>query len=257
MKFYKTNNPPITRSRFFSSAVQGDTFVPYMSEHFLIREQLVTQQQRLNIEEINRKLMSQYQTFNNQLVHTQNLLIKQNIKANVLQGCNTRLQLEKDDLQNTVSSQDQKQVDSLDAYDQLKYRYEELQEEIQGYTEKANRSEEDAHSTSEELNYRVRQIRSILDRFGVSDAAYHELAAIDHILPRLYLLKNCRTDINAEMKDQLEFCKTPKGNGMQVSVTKSLERIAQQLILAEKLAVSCIRRKKYVAHELHIKLQVK
>ena len=41
------------------------------------------------------------------------------------------------------------------------------------------------------------KILYLLDRFGISDQAYHELAQFSNVLPRLYIVKQLRQEINS------------------------------------------------------------
>lgn len=53
------------------------------------------------------------------------------------------------------------------------------------------------HSLSEEEKDKVKNVVHIMDAFCVSDAAYHELSMTEHEgLPRSYLIKQCRQDLN-------------------------------------------------------------
>ena len=44
---------------------------------------------------------------------------------------------------------------------------------------------------------RLKEVLYILDRFCVGDAAYHALSEEESGLPRSYLIKHCRSDINS------------------------------------------------------------
>ena len=43
---------------------------------------------------------------------------------------------------------------------------------------------------------KVKEILHIMDKFCVGDAAYHALTVLEHDLPRSYMIKQCRNDIN-------------------------------------------------------------
>ena len=52
------------------------------------------------------------------------------------------------------------------------------------------------HSTSQTGMSRVEQILYLLDKFCVSDEFYHELSMIENGLPRSYLIKQCKNNLN-------------------------------------------------------------
>ena len=49
---------------------------------------------------------------------------------------------------------------------------------------------------SEEDTHKVKKILFILDKFCIGDAAYHELTMLCEGLPRSYLIKQCKYEIN-------------------------------------------------------------
>jgi len=61
---------------------------------------------------------------------------------------------------------------------------------------------------------RGRQNLYLLDRFNVSDEAYHELTMTSNNLPRLYKIKNLLAEFNLD----IELSKTP-GNSKGVSTS--------------------------------------
>lgn len=88
----------------------------------------------------------------------------------------------------------------------------------------------------DELIEKERKIRYIMDRFGVSDAAYHELTQLFEFLPRSYRLKRLRADMNKEYYDTMGFGNTPNGtNGRQVDVMKMLNEMIADLFKSAKL----------------------
>ena len=52
------------------------------------------------------------------------------------------------------------------------------------------------HSLTEEDKDKVKNVVYIMDKFCVSDVAYHELSMTDQGLPRSYLIKQCRHHLN-------------------------------------------------------------
>ncbi len=71
---------------------------------------------------------------------------------------------------------------------------------------------------------KVLQILYLLDKFGVGDKFYHELAAIDSALPRSYKVKKARVELNAE-------CDVQKINGLD-GAYRSLETALIQQVAA-------------------------
>ncbi|CAC5380013.1 unnamed protein product [Mytilus coruscus] len=67
---------------------------------------------------------------------------------------------------------------------------------------------------------KVKSLLYILDKFGVSDDAYHELAVYNDGLPRSYLIKQCRQDIN----DMCTITQTPGiSSGSQLTLKETLD----------------------------------
>lgn len=66
----------------------------------------------------------------------------------------------------------------------------------------AAKSDRDGHKTSkyedlpEKDKTKIKEVLHILDRFCVSDASYHALTVLESGLPRSYMIKQCRGDIN-------------------------------------------------------------
>ncbi|CAC5380027.1 unnamed protein product [Mytilus coruscus] len=69
---------------------------------------------------------------------------------------------------------------------------------------------------------KVKSLLYVLDKFGVSDDAYHELAVYNNGLPRSYLIKQCRQDIN----DICTITQTPdKSPSAQLTLKETLDRL--------------------------------
>ncbi|XP_067034418.1 uncharacterized protein [Acropora muricata] len=66
----------------------------------------------------------------------------------------------------------------------------------------------------------VRALLYIMDKFCVSDAAYHEVTQISDDIPRSYLIKQCRSDLN----NSFHIRRTPgKNSGVEMSFKQELE----------------------------------
>ena len=84
----------------------------------------------------------------------------------------------------------------------------------------------------EEEKIRIKEVLHILDRFCVGDAAYHALCEEESGLPRSYLVKQCRSDINKSFT----ITRTPGDLiGAQMSFKLELKRK-----IREKVGVSNI-----------------
>lgn len=66
---------------------------------------------------------------------------------------------------------------------------------------------------------KLKTVLGIMDQFNVGDAAYHEISYLSSDLPKSYLLKQCRSQINAEFKI---FCTPGMEEGVQVSFQEEL-----------------------------------
>ncbi len=87
---------------------------------------------------------------------------------------------------------------------------------------------------------KVLQILYLLDKFGVGDKFYHELAAIDSALPRSYKVKKARVELNAK-------CDVQKIDGFD-GAYRSLETALIQQVAA--LVSIRILNKKYMKYKL-------
>ncbi|KAK2565676.1 hypothetical protein P5673_010845 [Acropora cervicornis] len=66
----------------------------------------------------------------------------------------------------------------------------------------------------------VRALLYIMDKFCVSNAAYHEVTQISDDIPRSYLIKQCRSDLN----NSFHIRRTPgKNSGVEMSFKQELE----------------------------------
>ena len=80
--------------------------------------------------------------------------------------------------------------------------------------------DEDEHDDEQ-----IKSVLHLLDRFGVSDAFYHELTTLEAGLPRSYLIKQCRQNLNSMMT----IHRTPGiDQGVQVSLFEELERLLSE-----------------------------
>lgn len=74
---------------------------------------------------------------------------------------------------------------------------------------------------TEEEKTRIKEVLCILDRFCVGDAAYHALCEEENGLPRSYMVKQCRADINSSFV----ITRTPGDLvGAQMSFKEELKR---------------------------------
>lgn len=73
----------------------------------------------------------------------------------------------------------------------------------------------------EDEKIRIKEVLHILDRFCVGDAAYHALCEEENGLPRSYMVKQCRPDINCSFT----ITRTPGDLvGAQMSFKEELKR---------------------------------
>ncbi len=80
---------------------------------------------------------------------------------------------------------------------------------------------------TEDLHDSVKETLYLLEKFGISDECYHELAMLNPQLPRLYKVKNARTDITHE----IELVPLPGRNGVYRPIKNCLA-----LVLSRKLS---------------------
>jgi len=74
---------------------------------------------------------------------------------------------------------------------------------------------------------RGRQNLYLLDRFNVSDEAYHKLAMTSSDVPRAYKIEKLRTEINSD----IELGKTPgSSKGVSISFVNRLEAKVQHMV---------------------------
>jgi hypothetical protein len=101
-------------------------------------------------------------------------------------------------------------------------------ESIHAYLDKS--APKERTESEDDLRERARSIRFILDRYKVSDGAYHELSMLFDFLPRSYKIKDVRQGLNKEMDELLDMQSNSKGNGKSVDVRKVLANDAQRLL---------------------------
>ena len=91
-------------------------------------------------------------------------------------------------------------------------------------------SEED----EDDLPDTVKETLYLLERFGVSDECYHELAMLHPQLPRLYKIKNARRDITHE----IELLPLPAKNGAYRPLKNCLSLVLSRKLQGEELLSS-------------------
>ena len=79
----------------------------------------------------------------------------------------------------------------------------------------------DFYSMSPEQQDKIRKLVFLMDRFCISDAAYHELTMVHNDMPRSYLLVQCRNDVN----NLYEIERLP-GNvpGAMINISSEIEK---------------------------------
>ena len=83
----------------------------------------------------------------------------------------------------------------------------------------------------EETKEKIKEVLHIMDTFCVGDAAYHALSSIESGLPRGYLVKQCRGDINGMFR----ITKTPgELTGAQMSFKEELRRKLREKVESNK-----------------------
>lgn len=94
------------------------------------------------------------------------------------------------------------------------------------FTEKEKKSFKDLSESEQDL---VKNVLFVLDKFCIGDAAYHELTMSPggEGLPRSYLIKQCKTDLNS----LCHIVRTPgEAEGAQLDFTSELEAVIKNKV---------------------------